>query len=256
MSAENETANVPGLDRGLAILEMLARRSLGMTMREISDSLDLPSASVFRLASTLERLGYVDRDPGTKRFTITSRLLKLGEPTANGKTLSECAIGPMRRVRNSTGETTQLCCCVDTEMVIIEQLLATQPFKYSAEIGARCPFYSCAPGKAIAAFLPEEDRAELLSRVRLKRFTANTITTKSRLRQELDQIRERGISFDRAEGFVGIHCVAAPILDAHGCAVAAITIAGPSERIPEDELASIGAIVRAGAEAAAEEFRR
>lgn len=66
-------------------------------------------------------------------------------------------------------------------------------------------------------------------------------------------IREKGYALDRLEGMPGIHCVAAPILDRNG-RVAAITIAGPSPRIPEDEFDVIGEMVREGARQASSKF--
>lgn len=254
MAAKAETASSPGLERGLAILELLAKHSAGQTLSEICDALSAPSTSVLRIGKTLEQLGYVNRDPVSKRFCLTNRLVQLSQPATRERVLSEVAIEPMREVRRATGETTQLGCLVDCDMVIVEQLIATHPFKYSADIGARCPVYSCAPGKAIAATLPGVDRDALLSRLKLKRFTENTITTKTALRREFASIREHGFAVDRSEGMLGIHCIAAPILDRTGFPIAAITIAGPAERIPEDEFDSVGRIVVAATKSVEREF--
>jgi IclR family acetate operon transcriptional repressor len=253
-SSSAATTTSPSLERGLAILELLSRYPTGRTISEVAIELGLPGASVFRIGISLEQLGYVDRDPSSKRFTLTNRFLRLGQPVGADRSLSECAIEPMRMVRRATGETTQLCCLVDTDMVIVEQLISTQPFKYSAEIGARCPLYSCAPGKAIAAFLPREDLDALLPRLKLKRFTPTTITSKADLRQSLEETRRTGYAVDRAEGMLGIHCVAAPILDRHGAAIAAMTIAGPATRVHEDDFESIAQLVKKAAQTTSEAF--
>jgi DNA-binding IclR family transcriptional regulator len=249
-------AEASSLQRGLAVLEMMSARPDGATLREITEQLDLPGASVLRIVRTLVDLSYLSRDESTKRYFLTNRFLLLGQPRTSSRGLSESAIAAMRRVRQATGETTQLCCLIGVEMVIIEQLLSVHPFKYSADLGARCPCYSCAPGKAILAFMSADERDATINRIQFKRFTSNTITSKRSFRQELLQIREQGFAVDRAEGMDGIHCAAAPILDRHGIAVGAITIAGPSSRIPEDEFQVIGQIVREGARQAADEFNR
>lgn len=249
-------SEVTSLQRGLDILELLAARPDGATLREITDQLQLPGASVLRIVRTLVELSYLSRDERTKRYFPTNRFLLLGQPRTPARGLTECAIPAMRRIRQATGETTQLCCLIGIEMVIIEQLLSIHPFKYSADLGARCPCYSCAPGKALVAFLPEDEQADTIDRIQFKRFTASTITSKRAFRQELAQIRQQGFSVDRAEGMDGIHCAAAPILDRHGISVGAITIAGPSSRIPEDEFQVIGQIVKEGARQAAEEFNQ
>ncbi len=253
-SLPSVTATSPSLERGLAILELLSRYPTGRTISEVAIELGLPGASVFRIGTSLEQLGYVDRDSSSKRFTLTNRFLRLGQPVGADRSLSECAIDPMRMVRRATGETTQLCCLVDTDMVIVEQLISTQPFKYSAEIGARCPLYSCAPGKAIAAFLPQEDLDGLLSRIKFKRFTPTTITNRTELRKSLDESRRTGFAVDRAEGMLGIHCVAAPILDRHGVAIAAITIAGPASRVHQDNFETIAENIRKAAQMTSQAF--
>lgn len=244
------------LQRGLAVLEMLAGRPEGASLREISDHLALPGASVLRVARTLVELGYLSREAATKRFFLTNSFLLLGQPRASSRGLAECSIAALRRIRQATGETTQLGCLVGVEMVIIEQLLSVHPFKYSADLGARCPCYSCAPGKAIIAFLPPAEQEATIERIAFRRFTDTTITSKRAFRQELETIREQGFAVDRAEGLAGIHCVAAPIVDRHEVAVGAITIAGPASRIPADEFQVIGQIVREGARQASTEFTR
>lgn len=244
------------LQRGLAVLEMLASRPDGATLREITEQLLLPGASVLRITRTLVELGYLSREDGTKRYFLTNRFLLLGQPSMPSRGLAECAIGAMRQIRQATSETTQLCCLIGTEMVILDQLLALHAFKYSADLGARCPCYSCAPGKVLVAFLPTDERDDVVNRIDFKRFTSTTITSKRAFRQELDQIRERGFAVDRAEGLAGVHCIAAPIFDRHVTPVAAITITGPSHRIPEEKFDDIGKIVHEGARLASEEFNR
>lgn len=252
--SDKSRSEVTSLQRGLAVLEMLARKPDGATLREITEHLALPGASVLRIARTLVELGYLTREETTKRYYMTNSFLMLGQPRTASRGLAECAIGAMRRIRQATGETTQLCCLIEAEMVIIDQLMSLHPFKYSADLGARCPCYSCAPGKAIIAFRPDEERDAIIAKIEFKRFTSTTIMSKRALRDELLGVRTQGFALDRAEGMPGIHCVAAPILDRHGTAVAAITIAGPSSRVREDEFEVIGEIVREGARQASNEF--
>lgn len=234
---------VPNLQRGMAVLEYLATHNRSATLTELSERLGFPTASVYRITDALTKMGYLSRDPASKRFTLTNQMLLLGRPHGQESGLVESALPAMRGLRKATGETTQICCLVDRDVVILEQLLATHPFKYSVELGARCPCYSCAPGKAMVAYMQAEDREELISRLRFKKFTANTITTRDAFRNELEQIRETGYAVDRAEGLDGIRCIAAPIRDRQGIPVGSITIAGPSSRILESDFDRLGSIV-------------
>lgn len=240
---ETRKSSVPNLKRGMAILEYLASGQRNATIAELAERLGYPSASVFRITQGLSELGYLSRNPATKRFTLTNKFLLLGQPHGHERGLVEASLPAIRGLRKATGETTQLCCLVETENVVLEQLLSIHPFKVSAELGARCPAFSCAPGKAIIASLPAEDREELVGRIRFKRFTSTTIPDRRKFRDELGQIAACGYAMDRAEGMEGIHCVAAAILDRTGYPVGALTIAAPAARIPTDQFPRLGMIV-------------
>lgn len=245
---ETKKSTVPNLQRGMAVLEYLASSGRCATIAELTERLGYPSASVFRITQELAELGYLSRDPVSKRFGLTNKLLLLGQPQGRSQGLVEASLAAMRGLHKATGETTQLCCLVETETVVLEQMVSIHPFKYSAELGARCPAYSCAPGKVMIAALPGNDRNALVGRLQLKRFTPTTITDRRALRSELAAIAECGYALDRAEGLAGIHCVASAIRDRNGFPVGAITIAGPSSRILEIDFSRLGLLV---AEAAA-----
>lgn len=242
-TSETKKSTVPNLQRGMSILEFLSKHQMSATIAELSERLGYPSASVFRITQELAEMGYLSRDPATKRFSLTNKFLMLGQPQGREQGLVEASLPAMRGLRKATGETTQICCLIEIENVILNQLVSTHPFKYSAELGARCPAYSCAPGKAIIATLPEEERDELVSRIRFKQFTSTTITNRRSFREELARIAECGFALDRAEGMEGIHCIAAPVCDRHGYPVGAITIAGPASRILESEFDQLGKLV-------------
>lgn len=240
---DTKKSTAPNLQRGMAILEFLAGSQRSATISEFAERLGYPSASVFRITRELSELGYLSRDPVTKRFALTNKFLLLGQPQGRERGLVEASLPAMRGLRKATGETTQLCCLVGSDNVVLEQLISIHPFKYSAELGARCPAYSCAPGKAMIASLPDDDREEVLARLRFKRFTPSTITNRRSFREELRSISSRGYSLDRAEGMEGIHCVAAAIRDRNEYPVGALTITAPATRIPKSKFAEIGAVV-------------
>jgi len=109
---ENGESPAPALQRGLNILEYLATREDGVTLSELSASLALSPASIFRLTGVLEEAGYVRREDATRRFSLTRKLLLLAQPRQEGRALVECCLAPMREVLRLTGETVQLCCQV------------------------------------------------------------------------------------------------------------------------------------------------
>jgi len=242
MTRTEKTA-VPTLQRGLEILEYLGNHSTGLTIAELVEQLGYPSASVFRITQELTTMGYLVREPASRRFTLTNKFLLLGRPGGEERGLVEASLGAMRRLHKETGETVQLCCLLETQSVILEQLISTHPFKYSGQLGARCPAFSCAPGKAIIAALPEDEQSDVISRIRFKKYTPTTLSTPAAFKKELLVIREQGFAVDRSEGLLGIHCVAAAICDRSGLPVGAITIAGPESRIPESEFPHLGQLI-------------
>jgi DNA-binding IclR family transcriptional regulator len=255
-SASGEAAGqVPALQRGLALLEHLAAEPDGANLSELAAVLGVSITSVFRLAGALEALGYVSRDEATKRYAVTRKLLLLGQPHSGTQSLVACALEPMRRVLDATGETTQLGCLAEGSWVMLEQLPARHPFKYIVDLGSRVPVHCCAPGKAMLAFLPEPTLDAMLPRLRFEKHTERTITSRREWLVELERIRACGYAVDRGEHFEGIHCVAAPLLDRHGHAIAAITIAGPSTRIPVSRFAEHGRLIAAAASEAARRFQ-
>lgn len=254
VSVSANDQQVPALQRGLAILEFLSDHPEGCTAAELSQALEVSGASVFRLTNALVELGYLHRHEKSRRFTLTRKFLLLGTPQLSQRTLSECAIEALRQVRFETEETTQICCLVDRETVVIEQLASLHPFKYFVDLGARCPAYCCAPGKAILAALPSAECERMVGGFKFERFTENTITTRKAFLAELTEVRKRGFAVDCGENFVGINCVAVPILDRHGYPVAGMTIAGPSARVAEEKFESFAKILQAAADRTATAF--
>ena len=245
---------VPALERGIALLELLAHRREGMTLSEMTAALDLSPASAHRIAGTLEEAGYLCRDEVTRRYRLTRKLLLLSQPRGETRSLVAAAAEAMRAIQLETGETTQLCCLADDHCVMVDQLPSTHPFKYIVDLGCLAPLHCTAPGKAMLAFLPDAEQDAVLSRLKLERHTERTIVTKRDLATEIERIRAHGYALDKGEHFEGISCVAAPILDLHGHPVGAVTIAGPSSRFPASGMAERGRLIRQQADRIARAF--
>lgn len=252
--ADLSDSQAPALQRGLAVLEFLADRGEAATLSEISAALKLSPASIFRLTGVLESAGYLHREESSRRFSLTRKLFLQAQPKQAGRSLVECCLPSMREILQLTGETVQLCCLAEDQCVILEQLPSTYPFKYIVDLGSRVPVHCCAPGKAIAAHLTVDAQSQLLHSLILERHTDHTITTRRGLLEELEKAKIKGYAADQGEHFEGIHCVAAPVLDRYGNAVAAITIAGPSSRIQVRRFAEFGAIIKQAATVAAQRY--
>lgn len=240
---EGQAAQVPALMRGMRVLELLAEHPEGMSLVEIAAGLHLPVNSTQRIGLTLCAMGYAHRDPISKRFFLTSKLLSVGCRGLGEYSLVERSLEVMRELRDAVRETVLLGVLNGDEVVCVEQVLSLHAFKFMVDPGLRAPLHSSAPGKALWAFLPESQRETLLARLQLEPLTAHTITSREVMARELDRVRKLGYATDREEGLEGCHCVAAPVLDPHAYPLASIWVSGPSHRLTEAMFPEVGKLV-------------
>ena len=234
---------VPGVDRALSILELLAERPGGLSMMEIAAETGFPNNSVYRIAMTLCRRGYVRRAPETKRFAITRKFLQLALPSVHHKNIVEVSLDVMDELRDDVGESVFLAVLTGGEGVVLAQSPAVHPIRLMVEPGTRFDLYCSGPGKAMLAFLPEKEQSRLVDGFDYQAHTPNTITRPDALRAELLEASDLGYAVDRGESFEGVHCVAAPIFDEHGTVLASIWVSGPSTRLPQDRFREVGPLV-------------
>lgn len=254
-TAEREAdAASPAVRQALSILEAVAAHADGLTLTEISDGLGLPKNAVFRITRTLQGAGYLERDPASLRFRLTNKFLSLGHPRGRDKTLGECALPSMRKLRDECKETVQLGVRSGEGGVIVEVLDGLFPLRIAVEVGLRFRLHDNAPGKCLLAHLAKSERDSLIDRLDLAASTARTITDPGLLRAECDRIVARGYATDQAEADEGIHCVAAPVFDRHKQAFATIWASAPSRRMPEESFAATGALVARSAAEITEEL--
>jgi len=239
--SELDRSASPGAERTLAILESLSRAgSAGLTASEIARTLELPHNSTCRIIETLQEHGYVERRDEDRRFFLTGKLLDMARPRIGDKSLGGCALEPLCQLRDRVGETAQLAVRSQNKCVVMEQVASRQPVKVLGELGFRVPLYSCAPGKAMLAALPEAELNAFFREVKLKSFTPTTLSTRTALLGAFEKIRSCGYAVDRSEGMEGIHCVGAAILDQNGYPIAALTVIGPAFRLREEHFDTIG----------------
>jgi IclR family acetate operon transcriptional repressor len=246
--------SVPNLDRALSILELLRTRAGGLTLSEIARDLGLPRNSVFRIANTLLMHGYVERDGETRRLGLSPKLFGMAYGSASSATLMEAAMGPMRDLRDATGETTILSVMAGDECLVVEQVPGIHPFRLVCDAGLRQPLNVSASPKALLAFMEPGGREAILRSARFRRWTPASITDKGRFREHLSQIRRRGFALDRGEHLEGVHCAAAPILNRLGLPIAAVTVIGPAFRLKVGALDGLGRKVREHAERISRRF--
>lgn len=230
---------VQTIERVTAILDLLGSRSHGISLHEVSQTLRLPKGTCHRLLNSLAYFDFVRQDPKTRYYALGFKHLELANRLLKQIDFREVATPILKELSNKIKETVHLVILDRDEILYIDKFEpyeAQNGLQMASKVGHRSPAHSCAVGKMLLSELPKE-RVEAIVQIRgLPRRTANTITDKRVLFKHLEQIRRQGYSIDDEENEVGIRCVAAPIRNAFGEAVAAISISGPAVRITKEAI--------------------
>ncbi|WP_027369957.1 IclR family transcriptional regulator [Desulfovermiculus halophilus] len=229
MPSGKEYYYIASLDKGLRVLELLAEGG-AMHVSRIAAALGYNRASAHRFVSTLKDLGYVHQNADGK-YELTFKILELSTKLANRFEIRKNASTFMRRLSAEFHETINLGFLDHCEVVHIDKIDSPELLRPDPEIGSRAPAQATALGKAILAFLPQEELTEFLHLVRWKTPTPTTCSGPGDLMQQLTLIRECGYATDNEELCLGLRCVAVPIFDHREYPRYAISISGPSMRM-------------------------
>jgi DNA-binding IclR family transcriptional regulator len=249
-----KTSSVPALDRGLAILEAVAKSRSGLTLSQLTRTLDLPKSSVFCLLLTLERTGYLHRNAVTKRYQCEMKLVRIAGQALEGITLREKARPVLRRLLEQTNLTVHMGIAGENEVTLIEKLDPHTNSSMATWIGKGLDFHCTSLGKCLLAFAPDADVDRILSNHALLRHNENTIASTHRLKAELAKVRSMGFAVDDEEEEIGVRCIGAPVLDIQGRAIAAISISGDIAQIDMTNSSGLCVKVRRAAELLSQEM--
>lgn len=252
-ASEGSAGQVRALTRALSILRELAASADGMSLTEVAGATGLPPSTTHRLLTTLEAERFVRAEPHSGLWRIGVSAFFVGSAFARSRDKLTLARPYLKRLMELTGETANLFVETDGEAVCIGQIESRHAMRAITGVGGRVLLHSSGAGKALLAHLEPERQAELLDRIQLRKETPATIVDRARLEAELAAVREAGYAVDNEEHALGLRCVAAPVFDEFGFAAAAISISGPSARIPASRLAGLGRLIaRVAAEATRE----
>ena len=240
--------HVPNLDRALSILELLSRHPKGLIKNEIAEALQLSPNSVYRITMTLVDRGYLDLNDRTRRLRLSNKMMELRLSSIDDLSLVDKSWDIMCALRDATTETVHLEARLGDGGVILEEAEGLHHLRFTCDLGTTFELHAAAPGKVFLAFMGNDERLDLMKRMKLTRYNERTITSRVKLEKELEVVRRKGYALDRAEIVDGIHCVSAPVFDGGGRLVAAVTVTGPTARLPESRFAQVAKQVMEHAE--------
>jgi DNA-binding IclR family transcriptional regulator len=223
-----------------------AQRSIAFA--DLARTQPFARTTIHRILYSLEKLGYVEKDELTSRYHLAAKFFELTGPATNFRRLQSVSKGVMQQLLLRFGETINLGIIEDYEVAYIEVLQSPSALRIAATPGERNPVHSTALGKAMLAFLPENEVEAILEHHPLIRRTPKTITQKKHLLEHLASIRELAVALDMEENLIGVVCVAAPIFDRTGRVIAGLSVSGPATRMLP-KLAQVREEIRSSASA-------
>jgi IclR family acetate operon transcriptional repressor len=242
-SKHSDASQVKSLTRALSILDTLARNNEGLTLTMLARSVELPLSTTHRLLTTLQHRRFARFDPLTMSWQVGLQAFLVGNAFARARDIVLIARPHMRRLMEESGETVNLYVMSDGEAICMAQIESRQMMRAISRPGGRVKMHYSAAGKAMLAYLPDDEMTRLVRLQGLPKATDRTLTTLDALRAELKTIRARGFAIDDEEFAIGLRCVAGPVFDEHGTPLGSISLSGPSARVVDTRIEALGARV-------------
>lgn len=217
--------------KGIAVLEQLSKVEGKMGVTDLATALDIDKAIVHRILKTLEEAKLVYQDPATKRYSLGIGFLMMGGRYLHQLRLPELAHPHLLALWERCNETVHLCVQSDLQTVLLRAYESRQGVRVSASVGERASLHGTSSGKIFLAFGPG-DLIERVLQQGLVRHQPNTITDRTRLREEVAMVRQQGYATDIEESDQNYSAIAVPVLRHGGGCAAAIAVAMPVGRMP------------------------
>jgi DNA-binding IclR family transcriptional regulator len=227
------------LIKGLKLLEELARSATPRSITGLAIEMDLHKSNIHRVLQTLSHCGYVMQLPDG-RYAATLRLWDLGKTVSDRLDIRAVARPALEWLGRKTGADVYLTVLESLQTVYVDRLKTTRPLRPHYHLGTRLPPYCNAAGKAMLAYLDEEQVNS--ATVRMKRYTPTTLTTREALLQELHHIRRQGYAVNNGERESDVRGIAAPVLNALGFPIAALTVITMEADLPAERFPHVGAL--------------
>jgi DNA-binding IclR family transcriptional regulator len=226
-----DTPSIQSLDRGLFILEAVAKSGGPATLGRLTELLSIDRSSVFRLANTLKRRGFLAHPNGRKDYILGPSIWRLSRQCDWSKMLITVSEQHLRTLGIETGETAHLAIREGKQALFIDHFTSlNQIITVSGQTGEFVPLYCTAHGKALLADFNLAQLRALFGKTPLEGYTARTVTSVERLAKDCAKIKADGYALDDVEFQEEVRCLAAPVRDQDGTVIAAIGISAPLTR--------------------------
>lgn len=243
-----EQNTIKSLDRAMAVLERLSEIG-NATLSQLANDMGQAPASIYRVLVTLQGRGIVGYEADGQIWHVGPTAYLIGARFLRRTSLFERARPVLRQLMELTGETANLGIAREGHVLFVSQVETHATIRAFFPPGTMSPMHASGIGKALLAYMPEDQRGRLLDGQELTVFTQFTCASRDALEADLAAIRARGYSIDAEEKNLGMRCIAAPIFDVYGETVAGISVSGPTSRVRVELTEDIAIHVKAAGEA-------
>jgi len=213
---------VGSVRHGLDVLRAFDRDHAQMTLSMVSERTGMTRAGARRYLLTLEHLGYVSKDD--RYFRLSAKVLELGFAFLSTAPLADVARPYLQRITRETGEIAALAVLDRGDIVHIVGSSVERVLAPTLTIGRRFNSLYASSGRAMVAFLPEDQVEEMLRGRAIGALTPHSLKTKDEIRAELKSVRRQGFAVVDQEVEEGVRSIAVPVLNRQGVPLAAVTV--------------------------------
>lgn len=250
-AAQPQRRKIQSVERALLLLELLAEGKL--RLNAISKAIGINVSTCHHLLSTLLDRGYVAQSAQDRSYSLGNKILELSRSHMRQFDIADIAMDNLRALNARTGETVHLAVLQGDELVTLAVLDSHHAVRVvTGRSGESDPAHASATGKAILAWLPEQEFERIMERHGMKKFTEKTIVDRLQLLEDLRHVRRNGFAIDNEEYQPGVICIGAAIRDHAGAVVGAFSCSMPGMRASEERLSRIQDDIKATARALSE----
>ncbi|RLL43867.1 IclR family transcriptional regulator [Oceanobacillus piezotolerans] len=225
---------IQSVERALKILDIFDERDRELSITEISRRMNLHKSTVHSLLKTLQVHRYISQNEENEKYRLGLKLFERGNMVANNFDLRKVARKHLERLSATTNLTVHLVILDGQEGVYIDKVEGSGVTVVYSRIGRRVPIHTSAVGKSIISTKTDKELDQFLKNYQYTKQTPKSISSKEELLAEVNHVRTAGYSMDNEENELGIVCIAVPIKDYTGKAIAGISMSMPATKLTEE----------------------
>lgn len=227
---ERNRNTIKSLESATRVLELMKERN-GLQVTELADELDVAKSTAHRYLTSLQESEWVVKEGNV--YQISFKFMDFGHNSLSRIPCLDLIKERINDLADETDERVQFVVAEHGKGILVYTALGSQAVDINVEMGARIPLHAISPGKAILAEWPQDRVEEYVQTYGLRELTPNTITSRSELHDEIEQIKERGYAVNNQEHLNGIKSVGAAIVVEESNPIGGLSISRPAYRFDE-----------------------